>query len=157
MIDVVENLRQLHRVLLAAPETQFDLRSYHRMTKDPVTHECKTFFCAAGWAAEDPYFKAQGMGWKFYGLDRGLRHRALTFQGETHKDVTGLKELFGMFAFSHLFDFYGQGGTDFRLMTEEEYDRFGHDGTRPFSDKELALRRVEYRFKDMTGEDLTRT
>jgi hypothetical protein len=46
-----ERLRQLLRVVEAAPDERFDMRDFHRETR------CGTAYCAAGWAALDPWFR----------------------------------------------------------------------------------------------------
>jgi hypothetical protein len=47
----LECLRQLRRVVEAAPEDRFE------MTIFSVSGKCGTAYCAAGWAAIDPWFR----------------------------------------------------------------------------------------------------
>jgi hypothetical protein len=47
----LECLRQLRRVVEAAPEDRFDMRRFSTPT------DCGTAYCAAGWAAIDPWFR----------------------------------------------------------------------------------------------------
>lgn len=51
----IERLTQLRRVVEAAPEHLLDMGSF-KLTKD-----CGTAYCAAGWAAIDPWFVKQGL------------------------------------------------------------------------------------------------
>jgi hypothetical protein len=48
----IEALKQLRRVVIAAPDDRFDMSAYGKRTK------CGTVCCAAGWAALDPWFQA---------------------------------------------------------------------------------------------------
>jgi hypothetical protein len=47
----VECLRQLRRVVEAAPEDRFDMRWISTLT------DCGTAYCTAGWAGIDPWFR----------------------------------------------------------------------------------------------------
>ena len=49
--DRNERLLQLRRVVLAAPESRFDMNHFR----------CGTAMCAAGWAASDPWFTERGL------------------------------------------------------------------------------------------------
>jgi hypothetical protein len=49
-----ERLRQLRRVVAAAPEDRFEMRRF--CTAD---QRCGTAYCAAGWAALDPWFQKE--------------------------------------------------------------------------------------------------
>jgi hypothetical protein len=81
--DRDERLRQLRRVVLAAPENLFNMNSI----------KCGTAMCAAGWAASDPWF-----------IDRGLRmvssevnRTRITIADDIFLDTFGaLAEFFGI-------------------------------------------------------------
>ncbi len=47
----IERLKELRRVVLAAPEHQFHMRTWCEKA------DCGTARCAAGWAAVDPWFQ----------------------------------------------------------------------------------------------------
>lgn len=47
----IERLRQLRRVIEAAPEDRFQMRAWCEVA------ECGTAYCAGGWAAVDPWFR----------------------------------------------------------------------------------------------------
>ena len=49
--DRNERLLQLRRVVLAAPESRFDMNHFR----------CGAAMCAAGWAASDPWFTERGL------------------------------------------------------------------------------------------------
>lgn len=48
-------LRQLKRVVKAAPAERFRMRKFTEQT------DCGTAYCAAGWAAIDPWFNKRGL------------------------------------------------------------------------------------------------
>jgi hypothetical protein len=50
----VERLRQLRRVVTAAPADRFDMRRFCT-----VGRSCGTAYCAVGWAALDPWFQKE--------------------------------------------------------------------------------------------------
>ena len=68
-----EALRQLARVVNAAPENRFDMRRFY---SHGSLFACGTAYCAAGWAALDPWF-AEHAGGAGSGLGSGPRDAAL--------------------------------------------------------------------------------
>lgn len=53
----IEALRQLRRVVKAAPAERFHMETWFSWS------HCETAACAAGWASKDDWFKAEGRDW----------------------------------------------------------------------------------------------
>jgi hypothetical protein len=80
----VECLRQLRRVVEEAPADRFDMRDFCLPTS------CGTAYCAAGWAAIDPWFRANTRIGEWFRGDAGdllYIHPNARF---------GLQEIFGL-------------------------------------------------------------
>jgi hypothetical protein len=82
----LECLRQLRRVVEAAPEDRFDMGTLCDRGR------CGTVHCAAGWAAVDPWFREHTELGRFFDVDRDGMFRYRGRPAKVLERVFGLDE-----------------------------------------------------------------
>lgn len=136
---IIANLEQLRDQIILQPEKLFDLNFYKQ--EEP----CGTIFCSVGLAASMPHFIEQGLGFRLVKSYNDATEPSMGYAvSGYYAQINGvdvddngkdLDMLFGENAFITLFVPGGEGLNDY------EFDDRHPD---EFSDKELALARIEY-------------
>lgn len=143
MPTIIENLTKAIEVIESVPEERLDLHAY--------ASDCGTMFCTAGWLAQDPFFKAQGMAFKKMTI--GRKEYVAQVVNEKYEDAhistdydernTWVDTMFGPAAFYRLFTARDDGSFDSDIELEHEN----------LTDKQLAILRLDQQLKVMLDVD----
>jgi hypothetical protein len=134
---ILKNLTKLRELVEATHEKQFNLATFR------TDHPCGTVFCAAGIAASDPYFQAQGLtlqptGYITQPYELCLHDVGITASVPDNRTVVkGLSKMFGRDAWNRLFVEWPGG------IFDDEFDD-------NLTDKELALTRIDRQIKELS-------